>query len=82
MSELHLFQTIFPIILPTVLLLPGIKRRFAQVRILSGRANGRKTRGGSQGQFLPNPADSGHTYVKTVVLNVSEKPDFLMENTA
>jgi hypothetical protein len=47
-----------------------------------GEANGRKTREGSQSQFLPNPVVSGHTYVKIVMLKVSEKPDFLMENTA
>lgn len=32
--------------------------------------------------FYQNAAGSGHTYVKIVVLKVSEKPYFLIENTA
>ena len=43
LPKLYLFQTHFPIILPAVLLLPGIKRRFAQVRILSGRSQWEKS---------------------------------------
>jgi len=81
LPKLHLFQAIFPIIIPAVLFLPGTTRRSARVRILSGRSQWKK-RGGSQSQFLPNPAISGHTYVKTVMLKVSEKSDFLTENTA
>jgi hypothetical protein len=52
MLELHLFQTIFSIILPAVLFLPGTMWLFAQVRILSARSQCEKNKGRLSGQIF------------------------------